>query len=175
MQPIVPLLAGQRRPGLGFRLPPKLAAAADFCRDSGKQGADYSTLNRRFGPHAVPTLLLLGFLERGADEHYRVTSAGDPWIDAHHQFRKGPELPGNRQAEDLSAEREKQALKLCQRPRTYESITRVCGDVSTLHLIEEQLLQWVSTAGAKRRPWQSGPAQLHLTEKGLEFLTSQRR
>src|SRR5205085_7422584 len=97
------------------------------------------------------------------------------WMDAHHRYRKSPQLPSTRQADDLRAEREKQALKLCQRPRSYESITRVCGDVSTLHLIEEQLLHWVALPRQKRKwVWQSGQGQLQLTEKGHDFLTNRR-
>jgi hypothetical protein len=170
-----PLLAGRRRPGVSFRLPPKLAGAVEYCRRRADAGVDRTTFAGRFGRQAAGTLLLLGFLEWGADGQFRYASAADEWMDAHHRYRAGPELPSSRQSDNLCAERERQALKLCQRRRSYESITKVCGDVSTLHLIEEDLLEWVSwPAEGKQRPWKLGQAQLQLTDTGHEFLAGQR-
>lgn len=155
-----PLLAGQRKPSGSFRLPPKMAGAVEHCQKNAEAGVDHTTLARRFGPQAPTTLLLLGFLELGPDDHFRYAAAGDEWMDAH---RKTINAPGSQKEHDLRGERERQAVILCQHPRGYDAVTKICGDVSTLFLIEEQLLQWVAKPGEKRLVWQGGKGQLQST------------
>ena len=155
-----PLLAGQRKPSGSFRLPPKMAGAIEHCQKNGEAGVDHATLARRFGQHAPTTLLLLGFLEVGPDEQFRFAVAGEEWMEAH---RKTVHASGNSKEHDLRGERERQAVILCQHPRGYDAVTKICGDVSTLFLIEEQLLQWVAKPGEKRLVWQGGKGQLQST------------
>lgn len=155
-----PLLAGQRKPSGSFRLPPKMALAVEYCQKSAEAGVDHATLTRRFGPHAATTLLLLGFLELGPDDHFHYATGGDEWLEAH---RKTVSASGNQKEHDLRGERERQAVILCQHPRGYDAVTKICGDVSTLFLIEEQLLQWVTKPGEKRLVWQGGKGQLQST------------
>ena len=171
----VPLLVGQRRPGISFRLPTKMAGALDHCRQKGEAGESYAILGRRFGPQAPTTLLLLGFLELDDDSQFLYSVDSDDWMKAHRAFRKGPDLPGFRQEEDMRAEREHHVLKLCQSPRDYEVVTRICGDVSTLQLLEEEMLCWVPPPGEKRLTWQRGEGRLRTTPKGIESLESQKR
>ena len=169
-----PLLAGQRSPGISFRLPPKMAKAVQHCQDQGEAGADYPTLSRRFGSQAPTTLFLLGFVELGADLHFRYASGSDEWMNAHRGYRKSADLPGFRQEDDLRAEREHHVLKLCHVPRDYEVVTRLCGDVSALQLLEEEMLTWVPMPGEKKLAWQRGEGRLRTTEKGMEFLASRK-
>jgi hypothetical protein len=151
-----------------------MAGAVEHCQKNGDAGADYSTLSRRFGPQAPTTLLLLGFLELGADERFRYSSRSDEWMHAHRGFRKGVNLPGFRQEDDLRAEREQHVLKLCQAPKDYEAVTRFCGDVSTLQLLEEEMLSWAFPKGEKRLAWQDGEGRLRTTNKGLDFLANRK-
>jgi hypothetical protein len=169
-----PLLAGQRRPGISFRLPTKMAKAVEHCQEKGAAGADYPTLSRRFGPQAPTPLLFLGFVELGADQHFRYASRSDEWMTAHRAYRKAVELPGFRQNDDLRAERERHVLKLCHAPKDYEAVTRICGDVSKLQLLEEEMLGWVPPQGGKWLAWQTGEGRLRTTDKGLEFLANRK-
>ena len=170
-----PLLAGQRRPGVSFHLPPKMAGAIEACGKSGEDGTTFAVLSRRFGPQTPTTLLLLGFLELDADQKFRVSPASEEWMKVHRSYRTSSDVPGTRQANDLSAEREQHVLKLCQAPKDYEAVTRVCGDVSILFLIEAEMVDWVAPNGEKRPVWQRGEGRLQTTEKGMDFLSSQKR
>ena len=153
----VPLLAGQRKPSGSFRLPPKMAGAIEHCLKNAESGVDHNALARKFGPQAPTTLMLLGFLEVGPDENFRCAALGEEWMEAHHKTVKAPGLS---KEYDLRGERERQAVILCQHPRGYEAVTKICGDVSTLFLIEEGFLQWVAKPGEKRQVWQVGKGQL---------------
>ena len=169
------LLDGERAPGSAFRLPPKMAKAVEFCQQNSESGATFPVLSRRFGAHAPTTLLLLGFLEVGDDQQLRYAEASQGWMTAHNGYRKASDAARTRQADDLRAEREKQVLKLCQRPRDYDTVTRLCGDVSTLQLIEDELLAWVSRQGEKREPWQTAEGRLKTTDMGMDSLTSRKQ